>query len=194
MIFLFLWSHIKLLIKVKENFDLLHNNMIQYKAITVVLRNRVFWLCIILNHRRRMTCKNFQNFTKFFMTIVRLYSVGSLGLIFVTLPRAVTGRPFGPLWFVAGESQLYINRDFLSWPEPLHLRMWDDTLRTLNHYFNLDPESLCKSVKRIVYSRKEMLLLMGEGLVAISIDCADKYTRNATWRPLNNNSLYYKIY
>ena len=28
-IFLFLWSHIKLLIKVKENFDLLYNNTIK---------------------------------------------------------------------------------------------------------------------------------------------------------------------
>ena len=52
------------------HFNLLHNNTI--KTFSNILRNRVFWLwlCIIWNHRRRMTSSNFQNFTKFSLRII----------------------------------------------------------------------------------------------------------------------------
>ena len=71
--FLVIYASLIIWYKFKENFYI--STAIQEKQ-SVKLRTRVFWLwlCIIWDHRRRRTCNNLQNFTKFSRTSIHPHS------------------------------------------------------------------------------------------------------------------------
>ena len=101
---------------------------------SVILRDRVFWLwlCIIWNHRSRMTCNNFQNFTKFSKTSICLHSGGIIGFSFCYSPAFCHWTtPSTPSGLAQIDFNYIINlRDYTRWPEPILIRAWDDALQT----------------------------------------------------------------
>ena len=85
------------ILKVKENFILIHNNIRQKQS--TVLRSRMLWLQMCIIHIRRPTCNNLQNFAKFSRASVRLHSVRFVGINFCYPPAfchwTAPSAPFG---------------------------------------------------------------------------------------------------